>query len=248
MNAHQRVISGILIVVALTGVGLRGQNPAAGAGAVLAPRQALPLATVLSRWTTAVMQHTPGTSDAALAAVWAMTPNDREVVRDHLSQFLYFLDGGDFSSVRDDVLVVASAALSLFPLTRADFLERAATLHADAVIFDRGVSAPTADQVAAGNGRGGRSDDGGQAVFVRAKDGEYQSTEIENPNWPLARQLLDGLPAGPAAQAFAIAWVPRGHRVSARARQLWPGGTESGSRDGRDAERCADSLGSRMRG
>lgn len=172
-----------------------------------------PLAVVLGRWTTAVMHHTPGTSDAAVAATWAMTPSDRQVIRDHLHQFLMFLDGADFSHAKGDVLVVASVALSVFPLNRSDFVERAATLHADAVIFDtRPKEPPTFDQPLAQGGRGARGNSGGQAVFFASTDGEYLNATVENPNWPLARLLLDELPPTAASQAFATAWY---HGVTA---------------------------------
>lgn len=173
----------------------------------------LPLAVVLGRWTTAVMHHTPGTSDAAVAAVWAMTPTDREVIRVCLHEFLQFLDGADFRKVKGDHLVVASAALSLVPLSKSGFVERAATLHADAVIFDiRAKGPPTFDQPLTRGGPAARGSSGGQAVFFASTDGEYLNATIENPNWPLARLLLDELPPGDASRAFATTWY---HGVTA---------------------------------
>src|SRR5690348_10914067 len=88
----------------------------------LSPRAAAAderLAAVLRHWTTAVMGHSPGTSDSAVAAVWAMTPADRAVIRGSLPVFLRFLDGADFSRAQGDLLTVAEAARSLFPLSRS---------------------------------------------------------------------------------------------------------------------------------
>jgi tetratricopeptide (TPR) repeat protein len=172
-----------------------------------------PLAVVLGHWTGAVMHHTPGTSDAALTATWAMTPQDRVVIRGHLSEFLQFLDGADYSKARDDQLIVASAALSLFPVGRLEFLERAATLHADAVIFDQRPHAYTAPDPPVGVGRRGRgSESSQQAVFGMSNDGEFQAAVVENPNWPLARLMLDELPTGASSVAFATMWY---HGVTA---------------------------------
>jgi hypothetical protein len=186
------------------------------AGFALQPQvsaQDLPLAVVLGRWTTAVRDHTPGTSDTAVAAMWAMTPTDREVIRVCLHEFLRYLDGGDFRRAKGDHLVIAAAALSLLPISKSGFVERAATLHADAVIFDtRPKGPPTFDQPLAQGGRGARGNPGGQAVFFASTDGEYLNATVENPNWPLARLLLDELPPGDASQAFATTWY---HGVTA---------------------------------
>jgi hypothetical protein len=170
------------------------------------------LAVVLKNWTTAIATHTPGRSDAALSAVWAMTPTDRADIRDSLRLFLRFLDGADFSKAKDDILIVAVAARSLFPMTRAEFLKRAATLHADAVIFDARPSAPLVSDPNAPRGTPSTADTWGQAVYFSSSDGEYLNAVMENPNWPLARQLLDELPPGEPSEAFATTWY---HGVTA---------------------------------
>jgi tetratricopeptide (TPR) repeat protein len=171
-----------------------------------------PLAVVLGRWTTAVRDHAPGTSDAALAGVWAMTPADRVVIRNSLHLFLRFLDGADFNKAKGDVLVVAQGARSVFPLSRSDFLERAATLHADAVIFDTRPPGPPVFDPHVSRGSGGASDNWGQAAYFSSSDGEFLNATIEGPNWPLARLLLDELPPGDVSEAFATTWY---HGVTA---------------------------------
>lgn len=113
-SSWHRVLSPAALTVLVAGFALRPQ--------VLAADQ--PLAVVLGRWTTAVMHHTPSTSDAAVAAIWAMTPADQEVIRGHLPLFLTFLDGADFSHAKGDVLAVAAAASSLRPLGRAELEAR----------------------------------------------------------------------------------------------------------------------------
>lgn len=170
------------------------------------------LAAVLRPWTTAVMGHSPGTSDSAVAAVWAMTPADRAVIRGSLSVFLKFLDGADSSRAQGDLLTVAEAARLLFPLSRSEFLERAATLHADAVILDTRASGPIAFDPRAPEGSFGATDNWGQAVYFSSSDGEYINATVENPNWPLARLLIDKLPPGAASEAFATVWY---HGVTA---------------------------------
>jgi hypothetical protein len=185
------------------------------AGLVLCPRVSAAderLAVVLNPWTMAVMDHAPGTSDAALAGVWAMTPADRAVIRDSLHLFLRFLDGADFSKAKGDVLIVAQAARSVFPLSRSDFLERAAILHADAVIFDTRPPGPPVFDPHVSRGTLGAGDNWGQAAYFSSSDGEFLNATIENPNWPLARVLLDELPPGDVSQAFATTWY---HGVTA---------------------------------
>jgi hypothetical protein len=166
---------------------------------------------VLRQWTTAVMHHTPGGADEALAAVWAMTPADRAVIRDSLRLFLKLLDGADFSKAQGDVRIVAEVARSLGPLSRSDFLERAATLHADAVIFDTHRPAPPVvdSQISRGNLR---PSDSAQAAYFSSSDGEFLTVTVEDPNWPLARLLLDELPPGDVSRAFATTWY---HGVTA---------------------------------
>jgi tetratricopeptide (TPR) repeat protein len=168
-------------------------------------------AVVLGRWITAVLQHRPGTSDEALAAIRAMTPVDRELIHAHLRELLRFLDNPDKASNYRSI----SGSLSLSgvpPITRSEFLERAATLHADAVIFEtRPPRPPTLDQPpVGGRGRGAGSDE--QDVYVTSTDGEYLSAIGENGNWRLARLLLDDLPPGAAFQTFATTWY---HGVTA---------------------------------
>jgi hypothetical protein len=193
-----------VLVLAAAGVVLGAQTQARE------PR----LADVLARWTTAVMHHTPGKPDAALKTVWAMTAADRFAIRDHLGRFFYFMDGGNFKDATDDDLIVASAALDLFPLSRFEFIQRASTLHADAVIFDQnGHDASSPDERGTPSSRyAPRRETSGQSIYFAANDAEYQTILFENPNWVLARRLLDDLPPGEASQDFAVTWY---HGVSA---------------------------------
>ena len=170
-----------------------------------------PPGVVFGRWMTAVQQHQPGTSDEALAAIWAMTPADRALIRTHLDELLTLLDNPAKASNYHST--AGSLSLSVVPaLTRSEFLERAATLHADAVIFEtRPPRPPTLDQPpVAGRGRGAGSDE--PEVYSTSTDAEHLGAIVANANWPLARRLLDGLPAGAAFQTFATTWY---HGVTA---------------------------------
>ena len=195
----RRVVSTVVMVTA-AGVVVGAQTPA--------PAREPRLAEVLARWTTAVMHHTPGKPDDALKTVWAMTAADRFAIRDHLRKFFSYMDGADFKKATDDDLIIASAALALFPTRRFEFVQRASTLHADAVIFARdGHEATEPDQRASDRWLLNRQTvTSGQSVYFTSNDAEYQSVLFENPNWVIARQLLDDLPPGEASRDFAVTW------------------------------------------
>src|SRR5690349_15023881 len=170
----RRVVSTVVMLTA-AGVVVGAQTPARE------PR----LAEVFARWTTAVMGHTPGRPDDALKTVWAMTAADRFAIRDHLGKFFYYMDGGDFTKATDDDLIMASAALALFPTRRFEFVQRASTLHADAVIFDKDRHEATEpDQRASDRWLLNRQTvTSGQSIYFTSNDAEYQSVLFENPNW-----------------------------------------------------------------
>jgi tetratricopeptide (TPR) repeat protein len=124
---------------------------------------------------------------------------------------LTLLDNPDKASNYQSI----AGSLSLLgvpPVTRSAFLERAATLHADAVIFEtRPPRPPKLDQTRmGGQGRAAGSDD--QEVYFTSTDGENLGAIVANANWPLARRLLDDLPPGAAFQTFAATWY---HGVAA---------------------------------
>jgi hypothetical protein len=184
------------------------------AAVVLSPQVSAaddPPGVVFGRWMTAVLQHRPGISDEALVAIWAMTPADRQLIRAHLQELLTLLDNPDKASNYHSI--AGSLSLSVVPkITRSDFLERAATLHADAVIFEtRPPSPPKLDQPSVGGrGRGAASDE--PDVYFTSTDAEHLGAIVANGNWPLARRLLDDLPPGAAFQTFATTWY---HGVTA---------------------------------
>jgi tetratricopeptide (TPR) repeat protein len=75
------------------------------------------------------------------------------------------------------------------------FLERAAVLHADAVIFAARLPSPPPDS---------RDDDGAQ--LVSAADGEYEGTMHPSWHWTFGRELLDRIAPRPAADPFVARW------------------------------------------
>jgi hypothetical protein len=184
------------------------------AAVVLSPQVSAtddPPGIVLGRWITAVRQHRPGTSDEALVAIRAMTPADRDLIRAHLHELLTLLDNPDRASTSHSIAGSPSLSGAL-PLNGSEFLERAAIVHADAVMFETRPPTPSkVDQPpVGGRGRGVGSDE--QDVYVTSTDGEYLGDIVENANWPLARRLLDDLPPGAASQTFATTWY---HGVTA---------------------------------
>ena len=177
-------------------------------------------------WIGAVLAHQPGSGDDALNVVWKLSPNDQRYIGDHLATFV---DGivnvsasGNLASSNQILALARELAQTI---TAKDFLERAAVLHADAVMFDRRVpTVPAAPKPRQGMALVG-SRSGGAVVmsstdpatyagsfappadppFVTTVDGEITGRAAENWNWPFARLLVDQLRPG-EADVFVSTW------------------------------------------
>jgi tetratricopeptide (TPR) repeat protein len=181
------------------------------------------------RWEAAVVGHTPGQADAALQSVWSMGLDDRKAVNDKLQNFLDVLakplgtEGPDSDprlpdrvSINEHIVIAAREAAHRF--TPSMFLERAAMLHADAVMFDRrpagpppAASKPTARTAGLTGARGvlvsepqAQTPEG--SGFVTLQDGETTGRIAENWNWPFARGLLDRVKPMLDTDPFVAAW------------------------------------------
>lgn len=156
---------------------------------------------MLRAWADAVMQHQPGESDPALAAV-AWSYNDLELMQPFFEAFAGTPARNDDPraamrrarlSGRDRMLVREEAQSRL--LGRADqFRRRAAILHTDAAMFlnPPAVTATPVNRQPLPYWARARNN---RRVDVVTKDAEYQSTEYSNLHWELAMDMLDAVTA-----------------------------------------------------
>jgi tetratricopeptide (TPR) repeat protein len=151
---------------------------------------------VIERWTRAVVAHTPGRVDEPLSIAAALTYDDRQRLDDALDPFFDAMIRGriDTSSAIDARAAQLGADAARSPGANA-FLERAAVLHADTVIFAARLPSPPADP----------RDVGGDAL-VSSTDGEYEGTL--RPSWheKFARDLLDRITPRPSTDPFVGRW------------------------------------------
>jgi tetratricopeptide (TPR) repeat protein len=152
---------------------------------------------VLERWTRAVGAHVPGHVDEPLSNVAALTYDDRRRLDDALGVFFDAMIRGriDTSNGADTRASQLGMDAARAPGANA-FLERAALLHADAIVFAARLSSPSFDP----------RDTGGDVPLVSASDGEYEG--MSRPSWhgKFARELLDRIAPAPAADPFVGRW------------------------------------------
>ena len=151
----------------------------------------------LEHWVDAVQQHVPGRVDEPLRSVAVLTYDDRHRLLDAQAVFFRALLGksvptSDASEARAARLGADRARV---PGANA-WLERAAILHGDAVIFASRLPQPPTDP----------RDDGDEGRLITASDGEYLG--VAQPVWhsKFARDLLDRVQPRPAADAFVARW------------------------------------------
>jgi tetratricopeptide (TPR) repeat protein len=151
---------------------------------------------VLDRWVRAVRTHVPGRVDDALAGVAALTYDDRQHLNEALDAFFSGMSHARAGTAIDDADRAAQLGTEAARSPGANaFLERAAVLHADAVIFAARLPSPPPDS---------RDDDGAQ--LVSAADGEYEGTMHPSWHWTFGRELLDRIAPRPAADPFVARW------------------------------------------
>jgi tetratricopeptide (TPR) repeat protein len=153
--------------------------------------------TVLERWTRAVIAHAPGRVDESLSIAAALTYDDRQRLDEALKPFFDAMIRGRIdTSSADDVLAAKLGADAARKPGANAFLERAAMLHADAVIFAARLPSPPADP----------RDVNGAPPLVSSSDGEYEGTMRPSWHWQFARNLLDRITPRPATDPFVSRW------------------------------------------
>ena len=172
----------------------------------------------MKHWARAVIAHQPGVTDNALTLVWTMKDVDRQYTSERLAIFVAAFGKTDVLQPGSEAEQLASLAHDLATtMTAKEFIERAAILHADAVIFDRRPPAPVVAPQPQPQSKLTISAPGAGIVsspprqqqtdppFVTIADGEVTGLEAQNWNWPFGRLLVDQLrPA--EADAFVSTW------------------------------------------
>jgi tetratricopeptide (TPR) repeat protein len=152
---------------------------------------------VLERWARAVIAHVPGRVDEPLSIAAALTYDDRQRLDEALHPFFDAMIRGRIdTSSADDVLAAKLGADAARKPGANAFLERAAMLHADAVIFAARLPSPPADP----------RDVNGAPPLVSSSDGEYEGTMRPSWHWQFARDLLDRITPRPATDPFVSRW------------------------------------------
>lgn len=163
---------------------------------------------VYARWTDAVMQHVPGEADAALMAIEAFTPGDREQLNAGLNMFRDALlkKSVRVSNAAQKRIADIGAAFAQTP-GFASFVERAILLHGDAAI----VALQHPEVAAAGGSAPLASSRPGAPAPPRQvleRDGEVVGVTSPNWNWSFTRALVAFQPpkVGTPMYAFVADW------------------------------------------
>lgn len=180
--------------IALVGLAVVTAQVSLAAAAKLGPENVVALET----WVSTVEQHTPGEPDDALRRVAGLTYEQRRDLTDALDVFFSALSGRSPSTANDAEAQVARIGADTSRTPGANrFLERAAVLHGDAIVFAARLPAPPADA---------RDVRTGEPRLVSSTDGEYQG--IVRPSWhsTFATALLDRVQPRPSADPFVRRW------------------------------------------
>lgn len=192
--------------VILTSIAIAGASAPLGA-----QRQTLESVKALHRWVDAVNAHTPGQPDDSAGFVAGLTYSARVELNTSYSGFIRVLDG-DTVTTRSalDTNVVTLAREVLQNPGAAVFLERAAILHADALIFARKFprivdDAPPPQPRAREPGATPRGEPSPPLLYnhvlTMSRDGEVIGDAKADWNLPFARSLLEVLLRLPKASA-----------------------------------------------
>ena len=185
----------------------------------------------LERWVTAVGRHQAGRPDEAVASVVSLTYDARVELNSAMRPFIARLRGQRTIARGDAARKIAALARGVEEKPGlAPFLERAAMLHADALVFSDRFPAPPKERPSP-DGRGPAASRGGQVRVphdevppllwnersVLTRDGQVLGETTTTWHLPFARSLLDLLfePARAAAREgddFAGEWY---HAVAA---------------------------------
>lgn len=168
----------------------------------------------LRRWAGAVVDHQPGSPDAAAAFTASLTYAHRVQLNPAMELFIKVLRGDVVGTARDGAqrqIFDLHAALRQNPGIEP-FIRRAAILHADAAIFARRLPPPDeAGPPVAVKGRQPPSALLSARREVTQMDGRVVGQALGDWNWPFARSLVDLL-LPPVSRlvipdpGFAAAW------------------------------------------
>lgn len=167
---------------------------------------------MFQEWFDAVDQHAAGEEDAALARILAWSSDDLEAMRGHI-ELLSDLPNNTPSRAARRRLVSGSDR-TLVGLRGNDlrnrgrfeaFLKRAALLHTDVALLDPYILLTT-PPTPRGQKPATRRDQPEPIVDVISVDGRIESYKIANPNWQIAMDLLEALPAKPARDPIVAQW------------------------------------------
>lgn len=165
-----------------------------------APQATAETALAIEHWSSAVLQHTPGKGDDAVALVRAMSFDTRA----QLEMFLYALAGKNAVIRSTAEQRIADVGERVRQTVGANvFLERAAVLHTDVAVLED----QTATSRPATVGHAGSSSPWLQLnPTILTDDGERVGTGQSNWNWPFARFLIDRITPNPTLDPFVGEW------------------------------------------
>ena len=166
---------------------------------------------MLEEWITAVDRHVPGETDVALDRVANLTFEELELLRGYIETLSALPNQSAARAARrrqisrSDVAMIQARGRELRSRGNFDvFLKRAALLHTDVALADPFIllSAPPARA----RTRSPQGDEPERALDVISADGRVEAYRIANPNWQLAMDLLEALPAQPARDPIVAQW------------------------------------------
>ncbi|HEX6162135.1 MAG TPA: tetratricopeptide repeat protein [Vicinamibacterales bacterium] len=167
---------------------------------------------MFSEWLDAVEQHVPGEEDAALARIVAWTADDVEAMRGYIELLSGLPNDNPARAARQrrisrsDRAAIQMRASDLRGRGRLlPFVKRAALLHTDAALLDPYIVLPAPPTPRAQKPARPR-DEPEPIIDVISVDGRIESYKIANPNWQVAMDLLEALPAQPARDPIVAQW------------------------------------------
>lgn len=160
---------------------------------------------LLERWSAAVSRHAPGTIDAGVDLVTALTYEDRRLLDAPMRMFLSVLAGGRYEPDTDAQRKVdALARASRAQFGYVPFLKRAVILHTDAGVTSE--LHPSAAVVSPPHRPISRSPLLATRSMTVSRDGEVVGTTESNWNWPFARSLVAQINLIAPTDRFAADW------------------------------------------
>ena len=161
-------------------------------------------AALLERWVAAARAHEPGQPDAAVKFITSLTYRQRFELSPAMEMFIAYLRGQRFAMRNEVVRKVTDLARGVEdrPGT-SEFLQRAALLHSDGLIFARWFRRPP-DDAPAPTAATTDQRSGAKALEIRpallwnerivlTRDGQIMGEDVTSWQLPFARSLIDQL-------------------------------------------------------